>query len=117
MTSVSGWRSFHTLQVVRTDGIRLSRVPFAGPAKATPVWVHRLNVLRSYMTRAPSRRMPETPKVTDESRTPVRIIQASALTFESYTMLEEISGHHVTVIGPPPSESFTTSRPFRNSTG
>ena len=69
------------------------------------------------MTRAPSRRIPDTPKVTDESRTPVRILQASTFTCESYTMLVETSGHQVMVMGPPPRESFTTSRSFRNSTG
>ena len=51
-----------------------------------------------------------------ESLKPILYHQASELTRESYPMLVEISGYQMAVTDPPPRESFTTSRPLRNST-
>ena len=117
MTKVRGWRRDHSAHVVRTDGYLFSRKPFSGPAMATPFWVHRLKEERSYITSALARRIPETPKVKTVSGTPKRSRRAFVGRRGTCTMSLETIGHQVTVIGPFPNESLTTSLPLRNATG
>jgi len=117
MTRVSGCRSRHWCQDMRSEGSRFSRVPLRGPAIAQPSCRQRLTVDRSYMTSAPCRRMPVTPKRRSGWVRRARSANTPVESRESYTMLAGTIGHQVTVMGPPRNESFTTSRPCRNITG
>ncbi len=99
-TVVSGCVAFQVCQSVITDGIGSSVSPSSGPRMAWPrMWLQRLSVSMSIITRLRFQRNPETQKF--RVRSPTR---------RAYTMPLWQRCHHVAAMARSPSESLRISR-------